>query len=147
MDLPCQYYMLFKDKNGFTLIIPYIRLGWEWFYPDNTIYSLRIRLDPPWWEWMRIDPHLYSLKMRMDPLLYSLRMRMVQPRQNHIFFKDDNGSTLTIYSVSVLQSGNYTCLPSNMHPDSVIVTIQAENKSGGLALQVIQAENRTSKSD
>ena len=47
-----------------------------------------------------------------------------------------NGSTLTIHSVSVWQSGNYTCLPSNMRPDSVIVTIQAENKSGGLALQV-----------
>ena len=35
-----------------------------------------------------------------------------------------------------MQSGNYTCQPSNMRSDSVIVTILAENKSPN-ALQVI----------
>ncbi|XP_023337905.1 vascular endothelial growth factor receptor 1 isoform X2 [Eurytemora carolleeae] len=48
--------------------------------------------------------------------------------------EDSNGSTLTISSVSVSQSGNYTCKPSNMKPDSVVVTILAESKSAN-ALQ------------
>ena len=50
-------------------------------------------------------------------------------------FQDINGSTLTISSVSVDQSGNYTCQPSNMKPDSVVVTILQESKSAN-ALQV-----------
>ena len=53
----------------------------------------------------------------------------------YISVQDNNGSTLTISSVSVSQSGNYTCKPSNMKPDSVVVTILAESKSAN-ALQV-----------
>ena len=45
-----------------------------------------------------------------------------------------NGSTLTINSVSVSHSGNYSCQPSSMRPDSVLVTILAESKSAN-ALQ------------
>ena len=36
---------------------------------------------------------------------------------------------LTITNVDVSDSGNYTCCPSNMRSDSVIVTILSESKS------------------
>ena len=49
-------------------------------------------------------------------------------------FQSTNGSTLTINSVSVSHSGNYSCQPSSMRPDSVLVTILAESKSAN-ALQ------------
>jgi hypothetical protein len=51
-----------------------------------------------------------------------------------IVFQSTNGSTLTINSVSVSHSGNYSCQPSSMRPDSVLVTILAESKSAN-ALQ------------
>jgi hypothetical protein len=51
-----------------------------------------------------------------------------------LLVQDMNGSTLTINSVSVSHSGNYSCQPSSMRPDSVLVTILAESKSAN-ALQ------------
>ena len=44
-------------------------------------------------------------------------------------FQDENGSTLTMINVSVSDSGNYSCQPRDMRPDSVVVTILSERQA------------------
>jgi len=43
--------------------------------------------------------------------------------------EDETGSTLTINNVSVDDSGNYSCQPRDMRPDSVVVTILSEKQA------------------
>jgi len=43
--------------------------------------------------------------------------------------EDESGSTLTITNVSVSDSGNYSCQPRDMKPDSVVVTILSEKQA------------------
>jgi len=43
--------------------------------------------------------------------------------------EDENGSTLTMINVSVSDSGNYSCQPRDMRPDSVVVTILSERQA------------------
>ena len=43
--------------------------------------------------------------------------------------QDESGSTLTITNVSVSDSGNYSCQPRDMKPDSVVVTILSEKQA------------------
>ena len=45
------------------------------------------------------------------------------------FCQDETGSTLTINNVSVDDSGNYSCQPRDMRPDSVVVTILSEKQA------------------
>jgi len=71
--------------------------------------------------------------------------RMINYDKGISVVEDINGSTLTISSVSVDQSGNYTCQPSNMKPDSVVVTILQESKSAN-ALQDKLSGNTSSNS-
>ena len=44
-------------------------------------------------------------------------------------FQDESGSTLTMINVSVSDSGNYSCQPRDMRPDSVVVTILSERQA------------------
>lgn len=43
--------------------------------------------------------------------------------------EDETGSTLTIDNVSVEDSGNYSCQPRDLRPDSVLVTILSERQA------------------
>jgi len=43
--------------------------------------------------------------------------------------EDESGSTITINNVSVTDSGNYSCQPQDMKPDSVVVTILSERQA------------------
>jgi len=43
--------------------------------------------------------------------------------------EDETGSTLTMINVSVSDSGNYSCQPRDMRPDSVVVTILSERQA------------------
>lgn len=43
--------------------------------------------------------------------------------------EDESGSTLTMINVSVSDSGNYSCQPRDMRPDSVVVTILSERQA------------------
>ena len=43
--------------------------------------------------------------------------------------QDETGSTLTIDNVSVEDSGNYSCQPRDLRPDSVLVTILSERQA------------------
>lgn len=43
--------------------------------------------------------------------------------------EDEAGSTLTMVNVSVAHSGNYSCQPRDLRPDSVLVTILSERQN------------------